>query len=93
LKVISNREELAADRWANLISQKLLVCVSVTFVTADDSGLSNQIAKEQTTNRICLFFPRPFDFRLREERDRETDVSAAARDHLSGSLRGVNAPD
>jgi len=59
---------------------------------ADDSGLSNQIAKEQTTNRICLFFPRPRDQSLWEERDRETDVSAAAKDHLSGPLPSVNAP-
>jgi hypothetical protein len=35
---------------------------------ADDSGLSNQIAKEQTTNRICLFFPRPAGFHQQEER-------------------------
>jgi len=62
------QEELAADRWANLKNQKLLVCVSVTFVTADDSGLSNQIAKEQTTNRIDLFFPRPAGFHQQEER-------------------------
>ena len=65
---------------------------------ADDSGLSNQIAKEQTTNRIRLFFPRPVgfgqvDLSQREERDRETDVSAAAKDHLSGPLPSVNAPD